>query len=111
MSKKSYTIAASERRKKKIRILNPMPGGSPYTSEERAERFVRNNRGYLDSCGHLVFYGESAGKTRPGMPPVLKSFSGVDAFPDRAVFPPSGEVLQRMSPTRIPLRPPVRTEA
>jgi hypothetical protein len=95
-------------RKFKVKILNPMPGGSPYTGVERALRFVKAGRGYIDSCNRLVFYGHSTGNTS-GELDVVDRFSGIDAFPERAVFPPSPEALHRMGSKRSVLRPPLRS--
>jgi hypothetical protein len=98
-------------RKKPVRILNPVDGGARYTSQERAERFVRNGRAYLDACGRLVFYGMSVGSLSLGklnLP--VDRFSGVDAFPDRAVFPPSPEALSKMGSKRSTLRPPLKSK-
>lgn len=89
----------------RIRILNPAPGGSAYTSYERALRFIKNGRAHFDNSGQLVFHGRSAGKSRTVLDTVTQ-FSGLDARPDRAVLPPSPEVLARMT-SRGPLRPPM----
>jgi hypothetical protein len=103
----SEAIQRLSQRKHRVKILNPMPGGSPRCTPDRAIRFVRTARAYLDSTDTLVFYGESVGKTGAGLD-VVDRFSGVDAFPDRAVYPPSGEVMAKFTSNRKPLRPPVQ---
>ncbi len=96
----------------KVRILNPMPGGSTHTSPARALRFIYARRAYADAVGNLVFLGVAKAKSRhSACLPVVDRASGLDAFPDRAVFPPSPEVLSRMAHKVAPLRPPVRGEA
>src|ERR1041385_5069641 len=86
----------------RVRIFNPVPGGSISTSHERALRFVRNGRAHFNGNGQLVFHGRNVGMTRSHMP-VQDHPSGADAFPDRAVFPPSPEVLARMGPPAGPV--------
>jgi hypothetical protein len=83
-------------RKHPVRIANPVQGGSNYTSPLRAIRFIKARRAYLDATNRLVFYGEIKGKTGAGLD-VVDRFSGLDAFPERAVYPPSPEVLARMT--------------
>jgi hypothetical protein len=103
----------SAARKIVIRILNPVEGGAKCTSSERAQRYIRNGRAYLDSRGWLVFYGRPLENPRLSGKPSLQTvdrFSGVDAFPDRAVFPPSPEALSRMGSKRSTLRPPLKSK-
>ena len=96
--------------KKKYKVLNPIPGGSEYTSKKRTAQLVRRERAYIDSCGHLVFNGQSDSKSRSVLN-FVDRFSGFDAFPDRAVLPPSPEYLARLNSGRGPLRPPLRRGA
>lgn len=93
----------------KVRILNPPPGGSTYTSAKRARRFVAHGRAYIDATGRLVFNGTS--KSQAGASLVVSVFSGCDAFPGRAVLPPSGTVLARLESHGRAVRPPVRSKA
>lgn len=75
-----------------VPVLNPAPGGRPFVTAKRARRFVRDGKhAHMDSAGHLVFHGGGWGAAL-----LVACYSGCDAFPKRAVLPPSGEVLARM---------------
>jgi hypothetical protein len=87
----------------RVRVLNPPAGGSRWTSAKRARRFVRSGRAHVDGAGQLVFEGTSRSKGRVGL--LVSAFSGCDAFPGRAVLPPSPSMR---SVTGTALRPPMR---
>lgn len=106
----STVIAAAKKpRKFAVKIANPVPGGATHTSYSRALRFIHNDRAHFDHLGQLVFHGRNVGKTRAGFT-VTDRPGGADAFPERAVLPPSAEVIAKMqhkSGLRVPLRPPL----
>lgn len=91
----------------KVRILNPPEGAAAFTSAKRARRFVRNGRAHY-AAGKLVFHGLGRSVGLVGL--TVSSFSGCDAFPGRAVLPPSPSVLSRMGSPRA-LRHPVAGQA
>jgi len=92
-----------------VRIFNPVSGGATRTSVRRALKFVKAGRAYFDGRGHLVFVHH---RSQHGPQLLVSNFSGCDALPERAVMPPSPEVLSRMGTTRSrvggPVRPPLR---
>ena len=99
-----------------IKIVNPLPGGHSHMKHAHAKRLVRRGDARFDEAGRLVLVRRSeecAARTQPKRGALLRveEYSGCDAFPGRAVFPPSPEVLFRMCPPRAPLRPPIQARS
>lgn len=94
-----------------VKIANPLPGGHTHMSMSHARRLVKRRDARFDEAGRVVLKRRSeqaASRVYRGASLLVAQFDGMDAFPDRAVMPPSPEVLARMCPPRAPLRPPMR---
>lgn len=96
-----------------VRIANPLPGQVRHLSYSRARECVDKGFAKFDPKGRVVFLFDRS-LWRKGERPVehaalllVAKFRGLDAFPDRAVLPPSPSVLDAMRPRRGPLRPPL----
>ena len=89
------SLRVPDPRKLCVKIRNPIPGGRDHTSLERARRFVEHKRAYFDGSGQLVFHGRNIGRTRGQVQVIDSRTARPDAFPERAVLPPSPEVMRR----------------
>lgn len=100
-----------------VKLVDPPPGGITHVSYADAQRYVRRGRARFDSSGRLVIlYGATVDHAggglrlngKPNLQLLVTEFSGLDAFPGRAVMPPSPTVLRNMGGSyRGPLRPPM----
>jgi len=105
------------KRQSAVTVANPPIGGDTHVDYATAKRYVRCGRARFDSSGRLVIkYGSSVDhgsgglrlKGKPNLQLLVTEFSGLDAFPGRAVMPPSPTVLRNMGGSyRGPLRPPM----
>jgi len=83
-----------------IPIANPIPGRKNVIGSEHATRLQSQGLGRVEAG--VFVYKYPASKSDParfhcdGIPVVLQ-FDGYDAFPNRAVLPPSGEVMAELS--------------
>lgn len=107
-----------------VKIANPRPNGPTHLSAAEARRCVARRIGgrplaRFDRIGRLEFLLDPVVVARrerksPNALVEVTSFAGTDALgKDRAVLPPSPEVLHRMMHHRAPirpLRPPMHTE-
>lgn len=87
-----------KKKAKWVKISNPREAGRTHVSLERARRFVRRGIARFDAAGRLEFLYDPAVMDRKlrGLPlNEVSVFCGCDAFPDRAVLPPSAEVMAR----------------
>lgn len=89
-------LSKSNPRKVIVKIRNPRPGGQTHVHLERARRLIGHGKAYFDAVGQLVFTGQHVGRTRGDLDVIDARDARPDAFPRRAVLPPSGEVLRRM---------------
>lgn len=51
----SPVLSPKQKRKIQVRVVNPLPGGSPVMSLYHAERYVRRDDARYDAAGRLVF--------------------------------------------------------
>lgn len=95
-----------------VKLANPYPAGCTHVSLSRARRLVEAKIAKWDAVGRLVmlFIPEVVTRKLRGEPICnVTKFSGKDALgKDRAVLPPSPEVLYRMLGSSRPVRPPLR---
>ena len=97
-----------------IKVVNPLNSNYTHLSKSHCDRLKRQGLGGFDKAGRFVHMPRKASAVasspKHGPRLVVSAFSGFDAFPDRAVFPPSPEVLAKMQHKpgiRSPLRPPL----
>lgn len=95
-------VRNSKKNRKSVKLASPVRGFS-CVSAKRAERYIRKELAHLDVEGRLVFRfggevssGQIVAKGRPDFRLLVREFSGLDAFPDRAVFPPSPSVASKL---------------
>lgn len=97
--------------KQSVKVANHPSGQSVYLSLSDARRLVKRGGAKFDRCGQLMLDPVEMNRRRnlnKGAVLIVQAFSGLDAFPDRPVMPPSPSVLQRMRSYRGPLVPPLR---
>ena len=73
-----------------IKIANPLPGHRDHLSRAHADRLLAQGGARFDGVGRLLIDHHRYAR---GL--LVKQFSGFDAFPARAVLPPSPEVMRR----------------
>lgn len=102
--------------KQHVKIWNPAPEGRTHVSLNRAKRFVAEGVAKFDGVGRLVLLYDSATTLRklnakgPLGINIVPQFCGLDAFPGRAIMPPSPSVLRQMRSYRGPLVPPLSSQ-
>ena len=99
--------------KQKVEIVNPV---APVFHIRRAQalKHVAAGRAKFDSIGRLEWLRADEAliqRERKGgvlQPITVREFCGFDAFPGRAVLPPSPSALDAQRSYRGPVRPPLR---
>ena len=79
-----------------VQIANPLPGHATHMVRARADKLIARQRAKFDGLYRLVllFAPSALPSQGQGARLVVSEFSGLDAFPGRAVLPPAPRLVR-----------------